>query len=142
VYSRQAPESLGLEMSVKGERRTQAHSAHNHEANTVHQAQGSALALQEHLDSRLVGGFIDPLNPQHGHDILLEDPQGLWAQPSLNQGRRLNQDVVAAHQGRIFLDQTYPNGFSGEMTRVVTVQHSKKSGSIDIDVHLPLSSAK
>jgi hypothetical protein len=114
-HSRQAPESLGLEMPVKRERRTHAHPAHDHEASTVHQTEESAPTLQEHLDRRLMSGLIDPHNSQDGDDILLENPQSLCAQPALNQGRSLNQDIIAAYQGRVGLDQAFPDGFSGVM---------------------------
>jgi len=114
-------------MSVKDERCAQAHSAHDHKAGAIHQAQRSAPALEEHLDSRLMSGLIDPLDAQHGHNILLEHAQSLWAQPALNQDRRLNQDVIAAHEGRILLDQAYPYGFGSEMTQIVAIKHGEES---------------
>jgi hypothetical protein len=56
----------------------------------------------------LVDRFIDPVNPQYWNNVFEEGMQGLLAQSSLDQGRRLDQDVVAGYQRNVLLEQVPP----------------------------------
>jgi len=99
---------LVLEIRIEGEGTVEAEPAHRREADAVDQAQLAAVRRQSQGEAGVMKRRVDPFQAKQRHGIRIVGACRAHAQPPLNQGQRLEEDIAGGDQLFPRYDDTTP----------------------------------
>ena len=128
-------------MPVKAEYSLNTETPHNPEACAVNKAQTATVRRDDSLCCYHVLGLVDPLDMKNREHFVLESLHSRDSETCLDQGKRLDQDVVAGDQLVAVScgEQFDSSGMSALVGFVVSVQHGVERGCVDEDHRRKLS---
>jgi hypothetical protein len=130
-------EALFGEVAVEGEDCLDPKPAGGLEDDAVDQAELSAPGGQQGGNRGGVQRRIDPLRLENWHDVALEGQESCETEAVLDQGERLQQNIIGAMERGSMVQETLPDFAGLGVMGIVRVEDGQQGGGIDEDVHSP-----